>query len=60
MISGQWAGKKAAFKFVEVGSQKHHEKVHDALKTLNDKLSEMTSIQATKGSTIISFFGHYR
>ena len=60
VISGEWAGKKAAFKFVEVGIQKYQEDAGDVLKTLNDKLSEMTSIQATKGSKIISFFGHYR
>ena len=60
VISGEWAGKKAAFKFVEVGAQKFQEKADDALKTFNEKLSEMTSIQATKGSKIISFYGHYR
>ena len=60
VISGKWAGKKAAFKFVPIGEQKYQEKSEDALKTLDDKLSEMTSIQATKGSKIVKFFGHYR
>ena len=60
VISGEWFGKKAAFKFVEIGNQKYQELMHDALKTLEEKLSEMTSIQSTVGSKILSFHGHYR
>ena len=60
VISGEWYGKKAAFKFVEIGIQKWQSQVPDSLKTLNGKLSEMTSIQATKGSKILPFYGHYR
>ena len=59
VLSGEWAGRKAAFKFVQIGNQKWQE-TSDSLKTLNKKLSEMTSIQATKGSKIVSFYGHYR
>ena len=60
VISGDWYGKKAAYKFVEIGKQKFEDNVPDALKSLDEKLSEMTSIQATKGSKIVSFYGHYR
>ena len=60
VISGKWFGKKAAFKFVEIKSQKFEEKATDVLKTLDKKLSEMISIQSTAGSKIVSFFGHYR
>ena len=60
VISGEWYGKKAAFKFVEIGYQKLQIMVEDGLKTLDEKLSEMTSIQATKGSKIVQFYGHYR
>ena len=60
VISGEWYGKKAAFKFVEVGTQKFQKDVIDSLKSLDDKLSEMTSIQATNGSKIVQFYGHYR
>ena len=60
VISGEWAGKKAAFKFVEIGSQEWQTNAEDALISLDEKLSEMTSIQATKGSKIVDFFGHYR
>ena len=61
VISGQWHGKKAAFKFVEIGEQKFPTQfVKDALKDLDEKLFEMISIQATKGSKIVQFFGHYR
>ena len=59
VISGEWYGKKAAFKFVEVDSQNDQRKLKD-LKTLNEKLSEMSSLEATKCSKIASFFGHYR
>ena len=60
VLSGDWFGKKAAYKFVEIGTQSFQEYSEDALKTLNEKLSEMTSIQAAKGSKIVSLYGHYR
>ena len=60
VISGEWRENKAAFKFVDIGTQEWQKDVPDALKSLDEKLSEMTSIQATKGSKIVSFFGHYR
>ena len=60
VLSGEWFGKKAAFKFVEVGTQKNHTYTKDALKTLAGKLTEMTSIQSTVGSKIVKFYGHYR
>ena len=60
VISGQWYGKKAAFKFVEIGNQKFQSVARNALKILDEKLSEMTSIQSTKGSKIVQFYAHYR
>ena len=60
VLSGKWFGKKAAFKFVGIGSQKAEKYVKDTLKSLDDKLSEMISIQATQGSKIVKFYGHYR
>ena len=60
VISGDWFGKRAAFKFVEIGTQIRQERIEDNLKVLNDKLSEMTSIQSTEGSKIVKFYGHYR
>ena len=60
VISGDWFGKKAAFKFVEIGAQKFQENMKDILKQLDEKLSEMISIQSTAGSKIVSFYGHYR
>ena len=58
VLSGDWFGKKAAFKFVEIGAQKFQEK--NSLRNLDEKLSEMISIQSTRGSKIVSFYGHYR
>ena len=60
VVSGEWFGKKAAFKFVEIGTQKFQKELKDNLKTLDEKLSEMISIQSTVGSKIVSFYGHYR
>ena len=60
VITGEWYGKKAAYKFVEIGTQKFEKDVPDAIKNLDEKLAEMTSIQATKGSKIVQFYGHYR
>ena len=60
VISGEWFGKKAAFKFVDIGDQKHQEDPEDASKTLNEKLREMISIQSSEGSKIVSLYGHYR
>ena len=34
--------------------------VEEGLKTLDQKLSEMISLQSTSGSKIVSFYGHYR
>ena len=60
VISGEWFGNKAAFKFVEIDAQKYEENAGDGLKALNEKLSEMISLQSTVGSKIVSFYGHYR
>ena len=60
VISGEWFGNKAAFKFVETGTQEFQEHIEDGLKTLNENLTEMLSIQETVGSKIVSFYGHYR
>ena len=62
VVSGEWFDKKAAFKFVETGNQSMlvSKPVRDALEVLDKKLSEMTTIQTTKGSKIVSFYGHYR
>ena len=60
ILRGDWFGKKAAFKFVEIGIQKEQTFVDEGLKTLDEKLSEMISIQSTQGSKILKFYGHYR
>ena len=60
VLKGEWFGNEAAFKFVDIGSQVFSENVSDNLRKLNEKLSEMTSIQSTEGSKIVKFLGHYR
>ena len=60
VIKGEWYGKKAAFKFVGVGTQSFPKDLRDAIKSLDEKLSEMISISALEGSKIVSFYGHYR
>ena len=60
VVSGDWFGRNAAFKFVDIGVQKYQKNVEDSLKILNERLSEMSSIQSTAGSKIVTFYGHYR
>ena len=60
VLSGEWYGKKAAFKFVEVGNQTFQELTKDSIKSLDEKLSEMISISELVGTKIVSFYGHYR
>ena len=60
VLSGDWCGKKAAFKFIEIGTNKFRESTGNDLKNQNDRLSELSSIQATNGSKILDFYGHYR
>ena len=59
VLRGDWFGRKAAFKFVDVGTQYDPEH-HSTLKTLNEKLLEITSIQEAEGRGILPFYGHYR
>ena len=58
-IRGEWFGKRAAFKFTEIRNQEQ-QYAKDSLKALNEKLSEIISLQSTAGSKIVSFYGHYR
>ena len=56
VISSKWFRRTAAFKFVEIGAQKFQQTKKDGLKTLDEKLPEMISINSKK----VSFYGHYR
>ena len=60
VLNGEWYGKKAAYKFVEIGFQKFQQFADGAIKTLDKKLSEMISISELVGSKIVPFYGHYR
>ena len=62
VLSGQWYGKKAAFKFVEIEVKEEtaFSLSSKVLKDLDDELLEMTSMEATQGSKIVSFYGHFR
>ena len=59
VLRGEWFGKRAAFKFSEIRPQEQHY-AKDSFKALNEKLSEIISLQSTAGSKIVSFYGHYR
>ena len=48
--------KEGRLKFVEIGAQKFQQTKKDGLKTLDEKLPEMISINSKK----VSFYGHYR
>ena len=53
-------GFDAAYKFVEIRSQKIQNKVSDALKDLKKRLMEINSLKAVKGSRILEECGHFR
>ena len=59
-VCGEWFGKPAAFKFNNIGSLKYPIFIKDCLKTLDEKLSKMISIQSVVSSKFVSFYGHYR
>ena len=60
LVSGKWMGFDAAYKFVEIRSQKIQNKVSDALKDLKKRLMEINSLKAVKGSRILEECGHFR
>ena len=66
VLSGDWFGKKAAFKFVEIEFGKFENltevalPIENRLKILNEKLLAIMSTQESWGSKMVKFFGHYR
>ena len=60
VLHGYCHGVEAAFKYVDIGRQKQLTFSSDGLAELNRKLGEMRSIQATRGSKILEFYGHFR
>ena len=60
VLYGYCHGVEAAFKFVDIGNQRFQVNTSDTLAELNRKLGEMRSIQATRGSKVLNFYGHYR
>ena len=60
VLHGYCHGVEAAFKYVDIGRQKQLTFSSDGLAELNRKLGEMRSIQATKGSKVLDFKGHFR
>ena len=60
VLKGQWLGKDAAFKFIEIKDYKHQEKPIDSLKNLRKRLTEINTLKSIDGSCIIDPYGHYR
>ena len=62
VLKGDWFGRRAAFKFVEIENKQnlHGKALKRSIKQMTKKITEMTSIQSTKGSRIVTFYGHYR
>ena len=60
VIQGKWGGKKAAFKFVPLQSQKLVNNASEAINELYDKLSQMIEMDTTSGSKILNLLGHFR
>ena len=61
VIEGKWHNQvPAAFKFVAVRGQTFMQNKSDLLSDMDERLSEMTNQQLTRGSAILRFDGHYR
>ena len=60
VIGGELNGVKVAFKFVRVGTIQHKDSVSDGLADLDTRLSEMDSMNAAAGSSVLKLLGHYR
>ena len=60
VLHGFCHGIEAAFKFIDVGKQEWQQYIVDSLTQIDKKLGEIKSIQTTKGSKIVQFYGHFR
>ena len=59
VLKGTWFGRKAAFKYVDIGTQIWHSEIKEPNEELEKKLYEMKSLMTTEGSKIVKFYGHY-
>ena len=59
VIEGEWNGKPAAFKFVEIKGLKVTN-YDDVMADMNERLKEMTEMMATPGDAILPFQAHFR
>ena len=60
VIEGEWNGKPAAFKFVQIKGLKMNKTYSDAMTDMNERLKEMTEMMATPGDAILPFKAHFR
>ena len=60
VVAGVWNNEKAAFKWVQVGKQEKRFYIDEAVADMETKLSEMRTMQATIGSSIMPLIGHFR
>ena len=60
VLSGQFHGREAAFKMVEIKNLKTEKYAADAMNDLRTRLSEMHSLSKTNGQNILPFYGHIR
>ena len=59
VIQGEWNGKPAAYKFVEMKGLKSAG-YEIALNDMKQRLKEMTEMMSTPGDSILPFRGHFR
>ena len=60
VVQGVWNNIDAAFKWVPIGKQELKTFTDDTLADMEMKLSEMKTMQATIGSSIMPLIGHFR
>ena len=60
VVQGVWNSIMAAFKWVPVGKQVEKTSINAVLADMENKLSELRTMQTTIGSSIIPLIGHFR
>ena len=60
VISGTWIGDNAAYKFVEIKDETFQTVIEDGLKTLKNRLTEISALKEVQGSCILQECGHIR
>ena len=60
VIQGEWNGKPAAYKFVQMKGLAYSTNYDVSFNDMSERLTEMTEMMETPGDTILTFEAHFR